>query len=280
MLHLCSAPVGNLLRSYYSSGHGLHLLLCSALRYSTCRVSLLLITWEASFHNFQVCEQWQGGKAWSYNPLRYEFFTMETANRKIFGQYLEWEGMFTKCYSILRILAVLGLFVPLKVVKDGRWQEKAVTEWWFQQPANDSPAGDPSYCTDPTLPVTHSSFHPHFPDVPREVPVQTPCAVVLVPQPHLQEHLLWFLSNEGAAPCFPTDLTQIMSSPSHGALSGSTMPKVTGMLCWTAMSSAQCNALNGLICCFPIRCKSQGRGRNPRLSTWSLVMFLCKRLPK
>lgn len=55
------------------------------------------------------------------------FSQLKQQIEKYFGQYLKWERMFTKCHSILRILAVLGLFVSFKVVKDGRWQEKTVT---------------------------------------------------------------------------------------------------------------------------------------------------------
>lgn len=138
-------------------------------------------------------------------------------------------------FNFKRILSVLGLSISLRVVKDGRQQEKTVTntgtDGFSSQPASNSPARDPSNCADRKLPVTRSSFHPHFPDVPREVPPQTPCAMVLFPQPHLQKCLLQFLSSGGvpdggAALCFPTDLTQITSS-SYGALIGSTMPKVT-----------------------------------------------------
>lgn len=205
MLHHCSALIGNPLRSYFS-GHELHLFLCSTWQYYTCRVSFLIITWKTSFHNFEVCEQWKGGKAWSYNPLRYRFFSTETANKK--EKYLIFwtipqtrRNVYQMQSSFKRILAVLGLPVSLRVVKDGRWQEKTVadieTDGFSSQPANSSPARDPSNCADPKLPVTHSCFHPHFPDVPREVPLQIPCAMVLSSQPHLQKCLLQFLSSRG-----------------------------------------------------------------------------------
>lgn len=156
-------------------------------------------------------------------------------------------------FNSKRILAVLGLLVSLRVVKDGRWQEKTATNTetggFSSQPANNSPARDPSNCTDPKLPVTRSSFHPHFPDVPREVPLQTPGATVLFPQPHLQKCLLQFPSSErvpdgGAALCFPTDLTRITSSPSPGALIGSTMPKITDRACYAKQLCAQLSVMH------------------------------------
>lgn len=128
MLHLCSALIGNPLKSYRCSGHELHLLLCSIWQYHTCRVSLLLITWKISFHNFEACEQWKGGKAWNYSPLRYDFFSTETANKK--KKYLTFwtvsqirRNLYQMQFNFKRILAVLGLSVSLRVVKD---EEKTV----------------------------------------------------------------------------------------------------------------------------------------------------------
>lgn len=162
MLHHCNALIGNPLRSYFS-GHELHLFLCSTWQYYACRVSLLIITWKTSFHNFELCEQWKGGKAWSYNPLRYRVFSIETANKK--EKYLIFwtisqtrRNAYQMQSSFKRILAVLGLSVSLRVVKDERWQEKTVadieTDGFSSQPANSSPARDPSNCADPKLPVT------------------------------------------------------------------------------------------------------------------------------
>lgn len=102
-------------------------------------------------------------------------------------------------FNSMRISVVLGLYVSLRVVKN-EGVTNTETIGFSNQPANQSPTRAPPNSADTKFPVTHFFFHPHFQDVPREVPLQTPCTMELLTH-HFQKCLLQLLSSGGTQHC-------------------------------------------------------------------------------